>query len=158
MVYIILVGDSSHLGLVSHEPYRPPHVGGDHTLEASLPEEAVNGLGLVPALGQRHFWQKGGSFPVPALAVPLYPDAVHAEVPVGPVRAVLELAEDGDGDLEVGELLPRHGAEPRVLHGAGDGVLPEPVLEIHLVECSDAAYNYKTVKFLPIHLKYFLRL
>ena len=83
---------------------------------------------------------------------------MHAEVPVGPVRAVLELAEDGDGDLEVGELLPRHGAEPRVLHGAGDGVLPEPVLEIHLVECSDAAYNYKTFKFQPIHLKYFLRL
>ena len=65
MVYIILVGDRGHLGLVSHEPYRPPHVGGDHTLEASLPEEAVNGLGLVPALGQRHFWQKGGSFRFP---------------------------------------------------------------------------------------------
>lgn len=113
VVDVVLVGDSDHLTLVSHEPYRPPDIRGDGALEAALPQEAVNGLGLVPALREWHFRQKGGSLPVPALAEPLYPDAVSAELPVCPVRPVLEVAEDGYRHVQVGQLVSCNGTEPK---------------------------------------------
>ena len=95
MVDVVLVRDRDHLTLVPHEPYRPSDLRGHCALKASLPEEAVDGLGLVPALREGHFRQKCGSLPVPALAQPLYPNSVFAELPVCPVRAVLEVTEDG---------------------------------------------------------------
>ena len=155
VVDVVLVGDGDHLTLVSHEPYRPPDLRGDGALEASLPQEAVNGLGLVPALREWHFRQKGGSLPVPALAEPLYPDAVTAELPVGPVRPVLEVAEDGHRHVQVGQLVSCNGTEPKqkvykirvirsnkrsfnflpgVLHGTSYSVFPETILELHLIE------------------------
>ena len=33
---------------------------------------------------------------------------------------------------------------PRVLHGGGDGVLPQPVVQLHLVESPDAAWDKST--------------
>ena len=113
VVDVVLVGDSDHLTLVSHEPYRPPDLRGDAALEAALPQEAVNGLGLVPALREWHFRQKGGSLPIPALAEPLYPDAVSAQLPVCPVRPVLEVAEDRDRHVEVYQLVSCNGTEPK---------------------------------------------
>ena len=76
--------------------------------------------------------------PVAALAVPLYADAVRAELPVLPVLPVLEVAEQRDGDLQVGQLITRHRAEPRILQGTGHGVLPQPVLQLHRAERPNA--------------------
>lgn len=47
---IVLVGDGEHLRLVPHQADAPPHLGRDGPLEAALPQETVDGLGLVPAL------------------------------------------------------------------------------------------------------------
>jgi len=136
---ILLVGDGQHLRLVPHQADAPSHLRCDGPLEASLPQQTVDSLRLVPALSQGHFWQECGSFSVPSLTDPLYPDAVCPQLPVRPVRPVLEVAEDGDRHLEVGQLAPGHRTEPGVLHGTGDGVLPEAVLEVHLVEGSNTA-------------------
>ena len=50
MLEIVLVGDGEHLRLVPHQADAPPHLGRDGPLEAALPQETVDGLGLVPAL------------------------------------------------------------------------------------------------------------
>ena len=52
--------------------------------------------------------------PVAALVVPFYANAVRAELPVLPVLPVLEVAEDGDRDVQFGELVPSHWAESGV--------------------------------------------
>ena len=109
---IVLVGHRQHLRLIPHQPDAPPHLRGDGALESSLPQQTVNGLCLVPALGQGHFGEESCSFPVSSLAEPLDPDPVGPQHPVRPVRPVLEVAEDGDGDLEVGQLLSGHRVEP----------------------------------------------
>ena len=64
--------------------------------------------------------QVGGAALRAFLVEELDPDAVEAEVPVQEVGGVLEVAEDGDGDVHPGQLLPGHRVEPGVLHRAGD--------------------------------------
>ena len=39
---------------------------------------------------------------------------------------------------------------PRVLHGGGDGVLPQPVVQLHLVESPDAAWDKSELLFLVL--------
>ena len=79
----------------------------------------------------------------------LYPYAVAPDLPVEVVNSVLKVAKDGDGDVKAGKLVPRDGGEPRVLHGRGDGVLPEPVVQLHLVEGAYTAPQLPVLANLP---------
>ena len=66
----------------------------------------------------------------------------------------LKIAEDRHRHLEARELFPGHRAEPTkaglslddvggdspgVLHGRGDGVLPQTMVQLHVVESPNAA-------------------
>ena len=62
VVEVVSVGDGDHLRLVSDQPYTSPHLRGHRTFVSPIPEETVDSLDLVPALGSRHFWQESGSF------------------------------------------------------------------------------------------------
>jgi len=97
----------------------------NRTLEAPLPEQAVNGLDLVPALGGRDLGQVGGTFLASSLRDELYPDTVGPHLPVLVVGAVLKVAEDGHAHLQVLQFLSRHGGKSRILHGRCDGVFSE---------------------------------
>lgn len=128
MVEVVGVCDRDHLRLVADQPYASPHLRSDSPLVSPLPEEAVNSLDLVPALGSRHFWQKSGSFLAASLVIKLYSDAMSPQVPVRVVRTVLKVAEDGHGHVQAGELLSANGTEPRVLHGTSDGVFSQALV------------------------------
>jgi len=79
----------------------------------------------------------------------LYPDAMGSQVPVSVVSPVLKVAEDGHGHVQAWELLPAHWAEPGVLHGAGDCILPQPLVELHLVKSPNAASEFLVFPNLP---------
>jgi len=55
VVEVVLVGHGHQLGLVADQADLAPHVLVHLAPPAALPQEAVDGLDLVPALGQRHF-------------------------------------------------------------------------------------------------------
>jgi len=71
--------------------------------------------------------------------------------PVEIVSSVLKVAKNGDGDVELGELLPGDGGEPGVAHGRGDRVLPQARVKLHLIERSDAASELLVFPNLPGH-------
>lgn len=149
MVEVVSVGDRDHLRLVPDQPYASPHVRSHGTFEASLPEETVDSLDLVPALGSRHFWQESGSFLAASLVIKLYSDAMGPQVPVSVVGTILEVAEDRHGHVEAGELLPADRAEPGVLHGTSDGVFSQPLVQLHFVKGSNTASELLVFSDLP---------
>lgn len=71
--------------------------------------------------------------------------------PVEIVSSILKVAENGDGDVELGELFPGDGGEPGVPHGGGDGILPEARVKLHLIERTDAATELLVFPNLPSH-------
>jgi len=153
MVEVVSVCDGDHLGLVSHQPYTSPHVRSHRTFKSSFPKETVDSLNLVPALGSRHFWQKSGSFLATSLVMKLYSDAMCPQVPVGVVSPIFKVAENGHRYVEAWELFPADWAEPGVLHGTCDGVLPESLMELHLVEGSNATSEFLILPNLPSNEK-----
>lgn len=80
----------------------------------------------------------GGPF-VALFVDELYADAVHADLPVEVIAAVLEVPEYGDGDAQFRELIPRDRVETGVLEGARYGVLTQSRLKVHSVEGAYAA-------------------
>lgn len=149
MVEVVSVGDRDHLRLVPDQPYASPHIRSHGTFEASLSEETVDSLDLVPALGSRHFWQESGSFLAASLIIKLYSDAMSPQVPVSVVGTILEVAEDGHGHVEAGELLPAHRAEPGVLHGTSDGIFSQALVQLHFVKSSNTASEFLVFSDLP---------
>ena len=63
VVEVVLVGAAEQLGLVPHQPHPAPQLGGHRALVAALPQQTVDSLHLVPALGSRHLGQEGGGLP-----------------------------------------------------------------------------------------------
>ena len=63
VVEVVLIGAAEQLGLVPHQPHPAPQLGGHRALVAALPQQTVDSLHLVPALGARHLGQEGGGLP-----------------------------------------------------------------------------------------------
>jgi hypothetical protein len=63
---------------------------------------------------------------------------VNADFPVEVVITILEMSEYWHWHTQLGKLLAGDGAEPWVLESTGDGVLPQPRLQVHGVKGSDA--------------------
>ena len=80
------------------------------------------------------------------------------------MKTDLKVAKDRHRHLEAGELFSGHGAEPirpnwtclygpqleanvlpRILHGRGDGVLPQTMVQLHVVESPNAAWHFNIV-------------
>jgi len=153
MVEVVSVCDGDHLGLVSHQPYASPHIRSHRTFKASFPQETVDSLNLVPALGSRHFWQKSGSFLATSLVMELYPDAMGPQVPVCVVGTIFKVTENGHRNMKAGELFPANRTEPGVFHGTCNGVLPQTLVELHLVEGPNTTSELLILPNLPSNEK-----
>lgn len=99
----------------------PPGLAAD---PAGLAGEAEEGLVAGPPLLGGDVGEVGGAVAAAAVAE-AEAHAVDADDPVARVGHLLEVGEEGDGDLEGGELAAADGAEARVLEGGYQGVLGE---------------------------------
>jgi len=149
MVEVVWISNCYLLRLVSNEPDASANILCHWTFESAFAKQAVDCLNLVPTLFRWDFRQISGGLLDPLLIVELNPDPVDSNFPVEVAISVFEVAKNRHRDVEFGQLLASHWAEPGILHGTGDGILAQAVVQVHVVEGSDAAAELAILANLP---------
>lgn len=81
----------------------------------------------------------------------LYAYAVHPDLPVQVIPAILEIRQNRNGNAQLGELVLADRIETGILEGARDRVLPQSRLEVHRVEGAYAAPQTLVFSDYPCH-------
>ena len=137
------------LGPVPSRVDCPQKGGGDFRLIAPLAQQVFDGLPLIPALFLAHLGQVGRRFSVTSLVVELDAQAVHAHLPVEAIAAILEVGQERNGAVQVGELVQAHRRETAVFHWTNNSVLPEALVKRNRRKSTDTTAQLQVLAGLP---------
>lgn len=150
-VPVLLVANGDLLTLVARQVDWLPHVVGNGALVATLAQQRVYCLHMVPALLRGYFGKVSGSAFWAFLSQKLYSDTVNTNLPVHVVIAVFKVPKNGNRDVEFVEFVPCDWAEAAVLECTGDGVLPQTWVQVHCIEGANAASQPLVFTDVPSH-------